>query len=72
MQPPDSFHSGLWTPWFDPWSLYLGLFRNRKRRDNTGDAEPNHVNPRIEGLNSYYLSPASAVITAIGYTAFEL
>ncbi|KAJ5420705.1 hypothetical protein N7465_003224 [Penicillium sp. CMV-2018d] len=32
----------------------LGLFRNPKRCDNIGDAEPNHVNSRTDDLNSFH------------------
>ncbi|KAJ5957188.1 hypothetical protein N7501_011467 [Penicillium viridicatum] len=37
-----------------PPSRDLGLFRNPKRCDNIGDAEPNHVNSRTDDLNSFH------------------
>lgn len=39
----------------------LGLFRNPKRCDNIGDAEPNHVNSRTDDLNSCHFCLSEAI-----------
>ncbi|KAJ5284035.1 hypothetical protein N7505_002015 [Penicillium chrysogenum] len=39
----------------------LSLFRNPKRCDNIGNAEPKHVNSRTEDLNSLHFCPSEAI-----------